>query len=198
MHPIIRLSLTVGEDLLPRFCLLTGSGFMVGIETCCTIQELLCGQLSIPADYVDNRIQMIFLDGKALDDPRIAKVRPGSTIALSAAMPGIARAMLRRGSPYAPMRSQISHVDQDSKNAKDCRGDLVIRLFNAVQAELGIMLLGRGVRITGESLSNLFRGREKAFGTGVMTARLDGEAISRNDVFEKDWRNQTIFLRVGS
>ena len=122
----VRLSLTVEEDLLPRFCLLTGGGFIVGIDTGCSIQELLSGQLCVPADYVDNRIQTIFLDGKAVDEPKIAKVRPGSTIALSAAMPGIAGIMLRRGSPYAPMRSQISHVNQDRERPAYCRGDVVI------------------------------------------------------------------------
>ena len=96
------------------------------------------------------------------------------------------------------MRSQIFHADQDSKDAEDCRGDVVIRLFNAVQAELGIMLLSRGVRIPGRSLSNLFRDREKAFGSGVVTARLDGEAISPNNLFKIDWQGQNVFLRVGS
>jgi hypothetical protein len=198
MQPAVHLSLTVGDDLLPRFCLLAGSGFMVGVDACCSVRELLCGRLCVSADYLDSRIQTIFLDGKAVDDPRLAGVRPGSTVALSAAMPGIAGAMFRRGSPYAPMRSPISDAGQDSKRVTDCRGDVVIRLFNAVQAELGPVLLGRGVWITGKSLSNLFRGREKAFGPSIITARLDGEAILPSDVFEIDWHDQKVFLRVGT
>ena len=75
---------------------------------------------------------------------------------------------------------------------------MLVRLFNAVQAELGIVLLGRGVRITGKSLADLFRGREKAFGGGIVTVRLDGEAILPNDIFEIEWQDQRIFRRVGS
>ncbi len=196
MQPTVHLSLKVEEGLLPRFCLLTGGGIVVGIDACCSIQELLCGRLGVPGDYVDGRIQTVFLDGKAVDDPKTARVRPGASIALSTAMPGIAGAMFRRGSPYAPMRSQVSHVDRDLEGAADCRGEVVVRLFNAVQGELGLMLLGRGVWIAGKSLSNLFRAREKAFGAGIMTARLDGKAISPKDVLELDWQDRKVFLRV--
>ncbi len=198
MQPMVHLSLTVEEGLLPRFCLLTGGGIVVGVDACCSIQELLCGRLGVPADYVDGRIQTVFLDGKAVDDPKTANVRPGASIALSTAMPGIAGAMFRRGSPYAPMRSQVSHADPGSEGAADCRGEVVVRLFNAEQGELGPMLLGRGVWIAGKCLANLFRGREKAFGKGIMTARLDGEAISPEDVFAIDWQERTVFLQAGT
>ena len=38
------------------------------IQVNCSIKSLLCDQLGVTPDFVDKRIQTIFLDGKAVDD----------------------------------------------------------------------------------------------------------------------------------
>ncbi len=196
VQPPVRLYLRVREDLLPRFSLLTGGGFIVCARTGRSIRDLLCGQLGVPPDYLEKRIQTIFLNGRVVDDPQIAIVRPDSTIALSATMPGIAGAMFRRGSAYAVMRSRISHADRDADRAADGQGRLVIKLFNAVQAELGPRMLHRGVQIPGKALCDLFRGRSDAFRSGILTARIEDAPISPHDLLEKDWKDQDIVIQV--
>jgi len=194
----VRLSLTVSEDLLPRFCLLTGSGFIVRAAAGCSVHDLLCGPLGIAGDYLEQRIQTIFLNGTVVDDPRAATVPADSTIALSAAMPGIAGIMLRKGSPYASMRSQISHAGRDAGRAADGRSRLVIKLFNMVQVELGPAMLRRGVQIPGKALADLFRGRSKAFFPGVLAARIDDAPMEPRAVFETNWTDQEVLLHLGS
>jgi hypothetical protein len=198
MQPPVHLYLRVREDLLPRFCLLTGGGFTVWATTGCSIRDLLCRQLGVPPDYLEKRIQTIFLDGRAVDDPEIAIVRPGSTVALSAAMPGIAGAMFRKGSGYAAMRSQISHAGRDADRVVGGQGRLVIKLFNAVQVELGPLMLRRGIQIPGKALSDLLRGRSDAFRSGILAARMDDAPISPHDLVERDWGDQDVVLHVGS
>ena len=197
MRPLIHLDLKVRDDLLPRFCLLTGGGFTVGAGTGGSLRDLLCEQLGIPPDYLEKRIQTIFLNGKAVDDAQIATVEPGSTIALSAAMPGIAGAMFRKGSVYAPMRSQISHGHRKADRLVDSQGRVVIKLFNAVQAELGPLLLSRGIQIPGRALARLFRGRPQTFCSGILAARIDDAPISPHDLLEKDWEGQDVVLSIG-
>ena len=198
MQPLRRLSLTVREDLVPRFCLLTGGGFKVCARTGSSIRDVLCGPLRVPTHYLEKRIQTVFLDGEAVDDPEIAAVRPGSTIALSAAMPGIAGAILRKGSPYAPMRSRVSRGNPDADRVVNCLGTIVIKLFNAVQVELGPAMLRRGVHIAVKALSDLFRGRSDAFRSGILTARIDDAPISPRDLLEMDWRDQDLVLCIRS
>ena len=92
-YTTINLSLTVASDRLSLFSPLLGQGFSLKVRTGCSIRELLCRQLGVRADYVDQRIQTIFLDGKTVDDVDTAMIRQDSTLALSAALPGLAGSM---------------------------------------------------------------------------------------------------------
>jgi hypothetical protein len=79
MQPSVQLLLTIVDDLLPRFCVLAGSGFTMAVRTGCSLQDLLCGQCGVPSAYLKRRIQTIFLDGSVVDDPHVAlQVRPRS------------------------------------------------------------------------------------------------------------------------
>jgi hypothetical protein len=196
--PLKRLSLRVTEDLLPRFCLLLGGGFTIDARCGCSIRDLLCSELGVPADYLEGRIQTIFLNGRVVDDPAAATVPAGSTIALSAAMPGVAGAMLRKRSPYAAMRRPISHPHRDADRPADRRGPVVIKLFNMVRDELGPALLGRGIQIPGRALNRLFRARSDAFLSGILSARIDDNAISPERLLATNWADQEILLDVSS
>jgi hypothetical protein len=133
-----------------------------------------------------------------VDDPEIATVEAGSTIALSAAMPGIAGAMLRKGSPLAVMRGQIPCANRAADRAAARQGHVVLKLFNVVQGELGPGLLGRGVQISGKALSDLFRGRSGAFRGGILAARIDETPVHPCVPVEMDWEDRDLFLQVSS
>jgi hypothetical protein len=94
------------------------------------------------------------------------------------------------------MRRPISHPHRDADRAVDRRGPVVIKLFNMVRDELGPALLGRGIRIPGRALNRLFRGRSNAFLRGILSARIDGDQVSANDLVEIDWGDQEIVLDV--
>jgi hypothetical protein len=190
------VSLTVNSEVLDSFCLLTGSGFRVWIPAECTIRELLCGLLSIDAGYLRDRIQTIFLNSKAVDDPDTAIVTAGSTLALSAAMPGLAGATFRKGGRYAPMRHPISHNNENVGARAENKGDVTIELFNLLQQELGPRLLQRGIRIPGESLAKLLHRREKTLRTTILAAEVDGEPLGISALFDMDWADREVRFSV--
>ena len=101
------LYLTLKKNNLHHFFPLFQQGVIVKILTG-DYQGSTFPYLEIPAEYVENRIQTIFLDGKAVDDLGEAKVRDGSILALSAAMPGLVGATLRRGGAFASLRRSIT------------------------------------------------------------------------------------------
>ena len=192
----VQVSLIVTPDVFERFCLLTGDGFRIRTRLDCSVRELLCLQLGVDSAYLDDRIQTIFLNGRVVDDPDVALVVAGSTLALSAAMPGIAGAMLRKKSRYAPMRSGLSYTRPSVGPDGNAEGDVVVKLFNLLQRELGPQFLRRGIRIPGRALHRLLEGRWRAFRAGIVEAEISAEQVEPNALLDRDWANQELVLIV--
>ncbi|MFC1835733.1 hypothetical protein ACFL2Q_13520 [Thermodesulfobacteriota bacterium] len=192
-----RLSLTTNAQSLPSFFLILQQGTILPARVGTTVRSLLCDQLSVSNDYLDNRINTIFLDGKTVDDVDAAVVRDGSTLSLSASMPGLVGACLRKGGFYAPMRSSISHEgEQEDGTASD--GAFILRLFNMVMRELGPSLLSSGVGVEGKALEEFFAERSKVFWNGIEQARADGGVVDADYVKEQKWAEKPgiVWLKV--
>jgi hypothetical protein len=171
-----RLSITVPADQVSCFFPLLQKGFVLGALAGRPIRAFLREGLGLTDEYIDTRIQTVFLDGKPVDDIDKALLRDGATLALAPAMPGLMGAMLRRGGYYAPMRSGITHRgDAAPHGIVECR--ITVKLFGMALRELGPQLLARGVGVDAGDLAKVVSGlpvdcRE---GLGSM-AELDGQA----------------------
>ncbi|MFO7707160.1 MAG: hypothetical protein R6V84_03230 [Desulfobacterales bacterium] len=143
IHP---LTLTIAAGSLSRFLPLLGQGFRVTGGRGGSVEQFICRECGIPPAYLNERVQTVFLDGKAIDDLHSAEVKDGSSLALSAAMPGLAGAVLRRGGAYAAMRRQISH-DSRGVAAADSAVRVRVKLFNLVARELGPEFFKRGIQV---------------------------------------------------
>jgi len=189
------LCLTVEKDRVPAFLPLLSQGFTVKTKVGLSIRELLCSQLGLSTDYFEHRLQTILLDGKAVDDVRAAVVCHGSTLALSAAMPGLAGAILRRGSVYASMRHQITHK-KNAKNEIVKEGTIVLKLFNLVAEDIGPMFLMQGIWIRGENLQDFFRRAPDYFWAGCRAMEIDDTYREVDKLVHIDWRDQQVFLKL--
>ncbi|MBW1969449.1 MAG: hypothetical protein JRI82_08130 [Deltaproteobacteria bacterium] len=194
-YSTINLRLTVESDRLSLFSSLLGQGFTLKVRTGCSLRELLCEQLGVHADYVDQRIQTIFLDGKTVDDVDTAVIRQESTLALSAAMPGLAGATLRRGGAYAAMRRQISHQNTASHNSV-ANGVVMLKLFNLVALELGPGFLKQGIWIRGKHMENFFKKVPDYFWPGCRAAEIDGTPLKVEEIGRLEWRRRQVFLKL--
>ena len=195
IYTITNLRLSVDSDRLSFFSHLLGQGFTLNVRTGCSVRELLCGQLGVRSDYVDERIQTIFLDGKAVDNVDTAMVQKDSTLALSAAMPGLAGATLRRGGAYAAMRRQISHQNNAGLNSV-ANGVVTMKLFNIVALELGPGFLKQGIRVKGEYLENFFKKVPNSFWPGCRAAEVDGRTLITEKLGDLEWKHRQVFLKL--
>jgi len=185
----------VEKDRISAFLPLLAQGFTIKTKVGVSIHELLCGQLGLSTDYLEHRLQTIFLDGKAVDNVEAAVVRQGSTLALSAAMPGLAGATLRRGSVYASMRHQVTHDNiVNNKIVKD--GLIELKLFNLVARDIGPMFLMQGIRINGEKLQNFFRKTPDHFWAGCRAVEIDGILSQPNKLARIDRKEQQVFFKL--
>jgi hypothetical protein len=151
-----RLCITVPAVRAHCFFPLLQKGFSLGILVGSPIRELLHDFLGLTDEYIDTRIQTVFLDGKPVDDIDGTLIRDGSTLALAPAMPGLMGAMLRRGGYYAAMRSGITHRG-DAAPPGVGEGRITMKLFGMALRELGPKLLERGIEVDAGDLARIAR-----------------------------------------
>jgi hypothetical protein len=147
------VALTLAADELSGFFPLLQRGVTVPALVGRTLKEFLCEELHIPADYVTGRITTIFLDNSPVDDLGCA-IRQGARLTLSAAMPGLVGATMRRSGFYAALRQGITHAETAGR-LKVESGSLRLKLFNLLLPELAPLVLARGVRLEPGELDRL-------------------------------------------
>jgi hypothetical protein len=190
-----RIVLDLKEKLASRFAGLFSSGVMVAGRTGCSLRDFVCEQLGIPEDYLEQRIQTIFLNGKAVDDYEAALVTDGASLALSAAMPGLVGAVFRRGGFYAGLRSSVTHQSDDTA-ACAMDGTVTVKLFNLTVKELGPLLLANGVRVGGKDLQELFKQFADDFRSGCRQALLNDQPISVEELTTQLTAFDQVDLRI--
>jgi len=170
------IKLTMPAGSIGEFFPILLQGFGVAARLPCTVKTLLCDQLGLGPDYVEKRITTIFLNGKPTDTIDEASVGAGATIALSAAMPGLVGATMRRDGYYAAMRSGITYRESLADVA-DRAATVRIKLFNLLLPELGPEFLRRGVLLDGPVAGDFFGSRGEDFRRGGVSVLLDGAPI---------------------
>ncbi|MBN2126145.1 MAG: hypothetical protein JW821_17735 [Deltaproteobacteria bacterium] len=190
-----RLDLTVRHGRASLFFFFLQKGVGIRGRVPGSVRTFLCEEVGFTGDYLDERVQTLFLDGKPLDDPDSATVQEGSILSLSAAMPGLLGATLRKGSYYAAMRSAISLKDSPMAAAAG-RGLVVLRLFNLVIREMGPPLLSKGVWVEGGDLLGFFASRPEGFWGEIRGALLDGREMDPRGISETIRHEDQVFLRI--
>jgi hypothetical protein len=195
-EPSPRLDFIVDEPLVARFFLLLQRGVRLRCRVGCSVEVYLKDELGVGPGTIE-KIQSIMLDGKAVDDIGSAVIHDGSTLALSAALPGLVGATLRRGSMYSSFRSGITY--HEAKPAcLPVEGLVSIKLFNLLMAEMGPGLLRRGVFVNGAFLADFLAVMAPGLGPGCRGVTLDGRAIAVGVLRDTGWAAgaDQVFLAV--
>jgi hypothetical protein len=170
-----RLDLTIDNSLVQRFFILLQQGVMLWTRIGCNVKVFLSEEIGAGQDTI-NKIQSIFLDGRPVDDLSAATIKDGSVLALSAAMPGLVGATLRRGGTYSSFRNTITY-HEDSAPCDSGEGFVQIKLFNLLMDEMGPGLLKKGVYVRSSVLMAFLSEQSPDFWQGCRSALLDGNAV---------------------
>jgi len=188
-----RLTLFSGPGVLALFTPLLQEGVRVDADVDRSLRSFLCDQLELDPLYVDERIQTVFLDGKPVDRLEAATVRHGAVLALSASMPGLLGATLRKAGFYASLRRGISHEERESEvSVQGTRGWVVLKVFNVLLKEIAPGLLRRGVTVRGDRLSERLETAGALHLDAVRAAELNGRRIDPKGLLEADWGPETL------
>lgn len=189
------ISIHLQNSKAHHFYRLLSKGFRIPFNPGCSIKDLLYEQLKIEETYVTKRIQTIFLNGKAVDDIKKAIVSDKSTLALSAAMPGLAGAVFRSGSRYSAMRDSISY-SSDEKGSYTESGSLELKLFNLVAREIGDIFLHRGIQTSGKDVCDIAEEHAELFDHQDSNICVDQNKTDVENLLSSDIKNHEVLLKI--
>jgi len=181
-------------DQVPVFLPILTKGFEMTHGEGATVHDFLAGELGLSEQYIENRIQTIFLNGKAVDNLKAAGLSDGDTLALSTAMPGLVGATFRRGGRYAAMRQSVSHFNNRTA-APDKTKTIILKLFNLVAKEIGPGLLARGIYIQGSDFIPFLISQPENFWQGCKFV-MNGKITAKESLLDSRLENMTLLLRV--
>jgi len=169
-----RLTVSLEESRVALFFLLLQQGVKIKRRVGCSVEVFLRQEIGASAETIE-KIQSIMLDGKPVDDIKSSLVHNDSILALSAAMPGLVGATLRRGGAYSSFRSGITYHGTDEACVTG-EGWVSVKIFNLLMAEMGPTLLRTGVLVKISDFLGLLKEREEELGQ-KLSAVLDGKPV---------------------
>jgi hypothetical protein len=172
-----RLSLVIDKNQLHYLFLILQSGFFLKIQVGCSLKTFLMGEIGLSPEFIEERIQTIFLDGQPVDDLDSAIVKDGSSLALSSAMPGLVGAAMRRGGFYGALRSSITYRETGKPDMVH-EGTVQIKLYNLLMKELGALFLMKGIYLSSADLAGFLSNQPESFWMGCKGVSLDDEPLS--------------------
>ncbi len=180
-----RITFYVDGPLVSYFFLLLQQGVTVRSRTGISVASLLREEIGADPMMIE-KIQSIILEGKPVDDLESAVIKDGSVLALSAAMPGLVGATLRRGGMYSSFRCAITYHETGGEHVQG-EGRVQIKLFNLLMAELGPGLLQKGVILRSEDFIRFAAEQSTNFWKGFSRITIDGEPLSPGELPDSAW-----------
>lgn len=189
-----QLNILISTEKLTIFFQLLAQGFILESPAGCSLREFIRDRLGLEETYLARSVQTIFLDHHPVDSLDAARIRAGSTVALSAAMPGLAGATLRTGGRFAAMRQQISY-DAAAAGQSHRTVKVTVKFFNAVATELGEGRLKNGIWIRGSDFAGFLERHMEALKEHVRSVQLNGKKIDPCQLSSMPWPEE-LFLQV--
>ncbi len=182
------LPLIVMEHDAPECFAILLQGFDMPVPKPCTLREFLCELVGVCGVYTEKYLQTIFLNGKAIDDLDRAMIVPSSRLALSAAMPGLVGATMRRGGYYSRMREGISQSKGNTTDPVDGKPfRLHVRLYNAVGRELAGLFLHQGIILPSAGLRKFLSTQPQKFFNHLHAVELNGTPLPHTQDAVDSW-----------
>jgi len=187
-YPFLHLKLP--SESLRGFASLLQHGILFSLRHPIPLLTFLVSLPGFSADYIEKNVQTIFIDGVAADslDRELAG---GATVALSAAMPGLAGAIFRRQGVHGSLRSQPV---QQFPHAQSGTGFLTLKLFNSIATDRIGDLLDQGILVSGKALANFARPRGHLFAPPVGIL-LDGQELAYPALLDEAEKLDVVLVR---
>ncbi len=185
--------LTVARDTLILFTTVLQSGIELKSSTGIAMGRFLNELPGFTADYVGDVVQTIFLNGTAIDDLTTPLDGDNPTLALSAAMPGLAGAIFRKNSFHSALRTDTKKTNSVGKQNRELT--ITLKLFNSIARERGIELLTKGVCMKAKPVFIFFKNRG-ALLQKISTIEFEQKIIDTTTFLNRLSQSEKINIRI--
>ena len=202
VEDVVDVRITVSEKGISVFQGLFAEGVLIHSEPGQSLSDILCRRIGIPENYLHDRVQTVFLNGRAVDDFSGEPVRNNAVIALSAAMPGLVGAVFRKKGMLSPLRTFRLRQSKDSvfeNYAKETGlNQITLKLFNLIAAELAPEFLNNGILINKDQLLRYVDWKKAFLKKTCKALTVDGRPAEIDDlaVFLEEAEHVRLFANV--
>lgn len=189
------VSLLVTADSIDGFTTLLQSGIFIHVQHGETIGGLLGSLPGFTKEYIKDSVQTIFVDGLPADHLAQQFSKKDTVLAISAAMPGLAGAIFRKGGTHASLRT--SSAEQVTPSPMETTLTVRLKLFNVIAKERGIALLSNGCFIQSDSLKKFLNYRPP-LAASIQNIEINGQKSSLDLLLQTLAAKKKIALTIAS
>ncbi|MFP3981011.1 MAG: hypothetical protein ACLFUY_06425 [Desulfobacterales bacterium] len=180
------MEIHIPQRLLSLMRLVLARGIHYQAPAGISVSRFLEQHLQLDADFIHNRIQTIFINGQAVDDPEETRIHAPCSLALSAAMPGLFGAAFRKDGQYRAMRQSYKAGRSGPENSEsDAMVPVTVKCFNQVAEAIGNDLLGRGVCMDAGDFLQFWNSQHTVLEPGCLGVWMDGAQINPEQVADR-------------
>ena len=174
------LKLVVGVESLSLFTSILQYGMDVVTQANIPLGKFFVSCPGFSEEYLAEAVQTIFLNGTAVDDLHIPLCGEHPLVALSAAMPGLAGAIFRKGGRHASLRT-ATIAEAPGRKVEQGPLTVTLKLFNAIARDKGELILGLGAVMSSAVVVSFLEKREELW-SRIRELFLAGQAVRREDL----------------
>lgn len=177
--------ITVPYKRLGLLRLLTARGIHFEIPAGTSVKGLLQQVLPAGEDYIEDSIQTVFMDCRAVDDIENTLVRKDCTIGVSSAMPGVFGAAFRKKGVYSGLRCGYPET-RDPRETENPEKPAVVtlKLFNKVAEDLGKAVLAGGIYMDAQEFLKFWKQQQGVLEKECSRAIIDGKPAEPGQIPE--------------
>jgi hypothetical protein len=191
-----QITLLVESEVLSRYTTLLQSGIYLNAPQGTTIGTLLATLPGFTEKYLSQMVQTIFLDGLPADDLQQQLFGTEAVLALSAAMPGLAGAIFRKGGIHASLRTGTAGKLSETKST-DQPIQVRLKLFNMIAVERGTQILDDGCTIAASALRKFLTYRPPLL-AGIKEITTEGRTLDPQELTSLLQSEKMITLTIRS
>lgn len=140
-----------------------------------SMADFMVRDLGLTPEFVEQNVQTVFLNCSPVDDFATARIHDGSVVALSAALPGLVGAVMRKSGFLASLRQGITKGAEPGVKETGTPVTVRVKAFNLLREPLARLFFRKGVLLPMREAGELLRSLPESFWNGCAGVEIRGE-----------------------